>query len=163
MVAAAVTALTTHGKTVTVGHRTEITGIVDRVSRHPELLDDWLDGTLRDVPTDVGFEAFASITPEPRSPSDRASAKRTPESTTPVTRPVRPTDRPSAAAMRQRAKADEARAKALVMVSEAERDLAEAERAVRDARGVLATAERARGAAERTLETARRALAKASR
>jgi hypothetical protein len=160
IVDAAVGALGAHGKAVTVGHRAEISGIIDRVSRHPELLDDWVDGTLRDIPTDVGFDAFASMTPEPRSPGDRAPKKRAPASTASTPRSTTSTEQPSAAVLRQRAKADEARAKALASVSQAEHDMARAERAVRDARGALTAAEKARDAAKRTLETARRALAK---
>jgi len=40
--------------------RDEIKSALDRLSRHPDLVDSWLDATLRDVPTDTGFDAFAS-------------------------------------------------------------------------------------------------------
>jgi hypothetical protein len=159
MTDAAVATLAAHGKTVTVSHRAEISNIVDRVSRHPELLDVWVDGTLREVPADIGFDAFAAITPAPRARTEPAAAV-APPSASRSSRRTEP-DVPSPAAERQRAKADAARAKARAAVGEAEHEMADAERAVRDAQRTLASAERARDAAARTLETARRALAKA--
>jgi hypothetical protein len=152
---AAVSALAKHEKAVTIGHRTEIRGLVDRVSRHPELLDDWLAGTLRDIPADTGFDAFAAITPEPRPPLERASAARAKGPTA-----SRPTERPAAAAREQRAKATEARVSARASVRDAERELAAAERVFGEAKRALAVAEKGRDAAKRKLEAARQVLAK---
>jgi hypothetical protein len=151
---AAVSALAAHDKAVTVAHRTEIRGLVDRVSRHPELLEDWLAATLRDIPAETGFDAFAAMTPKSRPPTERVPATR-PKAAT----PARPTKQPAAVAREERAKATEARARARASVREAERELAGADRAVRDAERALAAAEKARDAAGRALEAARQALA----
>ena len=44
----------------------EVRDLVERVSRQPELLDAWLDGTLRDVPDEgLGFDAFTGFAPAP--------------------------------------------------------------------------------------------------
>lgn len=178
---AAVSALAAHGKAVTVdGHRAEIRSIIDRVSRHPELLDEWRDGTLRDIPADTGFDAFAAITPAPseqatrRPPATRptraASAPSSaPPPSSPVKRPSSPVKRPSATAERRRVDAErrraqfeQARAAAQASVAEAEGEVAEAERAVREAQRALAAAEKSRDGAERALERARRMLATAT-
>jgi hypothetical protein len=150
---AAASALAAHDKAATIAHRTEIRSLIDRVSRHPELLDDWLAGTLRDIPPDTGFEAFDAMTPQSRPRTERAPATRAKVATAP-----RPAERPAAVAREQRAKASEARARARTLVREAERDLAGADRAVHDAERALAAAEKAREAAQRRLETARQAL-----
>jgi hypothetical protein len=173
---AAVTALADHGKAVprgADGHRAEIRSIIDRVSRHPELLDDWLEGTLRDIPADTGFDAFAAIAPAPPSttnpppttrPPTRPSSKApsTPASSPAVKRPSAAAERRRADAERRRNQAEQARANAQASVGEAEGDVAEAERAVREAQRALAAAEKTRDAAEYALERARRALAMAT-
>ena len=42
--------------------RGEIRGIVDQLSRHPDLTEAWIDGTLRDLPDEMlGFAAFADM------------------------------------------------------------------------------------------------------
>ena len=42
--------------------RAEIRGMIDQLSRHPELAASWIDGTLRDLPDDaLGFAAFADL------------------------------------------------------------------------------------------------------
>ena len=42
--------------------RGEIRGIVDQLSRHPDLTEAWIDGTLRDLPADiVGFAVYADM------------------------------------------------------------------------------------------------------
>jgi hypothetical protein len=172
---AAVTALAAHGKAVprgVDGHRAEIRSIIDRVSRHPELLDEWLDGTLRDIPADTGFDAFAAIAPSPQPASKpppmtrptRAGSKAPPAAppSPAVKRPSPAAERRRVDAERRRAQAEQVRATAQASVGEAEGDLAEAERAVREAQRALAAAEKTRDGAERVLERARRALAMAT-
>jgi hypothetical protein len=148
---AAIAALAAHDKAVTAVHRAEIRTIIDRVSRHPELLDEWLDATLRDVPGDAGFDAFAAITPAPPRPRTETAAAPLPR--------VAADD----GGARRRAKADEARAKARAAVDDAERAVAAAEHAAGEARRALAAAEKAHDNAERDLDRARRALEAATR
>ena len=42
--------------------RAEIRGIIDQLSRQPDVVEAWIDATLRDLPDDAwGFEAFADM------------------------------------------------------------------------------------------------------
>ncbi|MEP7202242.1 MAG: hypothetical protein ABI894_06505 [Ilumatobacteraceae bacterium] len=42
--------------------RAEIRGMIDQLSRHSELAESWIEGTLRDLPDDaLGFAAFADL------------------------------------------------------------------------------------------------------
>jgi hypothetical protein len=111
--------------------RAEIRGLVDQFSRHPDVAEAWIDGTLRDLPGDSwGFGAFAGL--------EVAAAP--------------PTDKPSRAA---RAERTEQVRQARLDVATAERELKTAERAVdaarksvRDAEAALRRAEKDRSAAE---------------
>jgi hypothetical protein len=121
--------------------RPEIRGIVDQLSRHPDLAEAWIDGTLRDVPDEVsGFAAFADFQAPTRSQRDTSvPARRTPptgQAPTPQTdgeEAQRAAERRAARA----AQADEARQDVVA----AARDLAAAEQLVELARTALREAE----------------------
>lgn len=108
--------------------RPEVRGLVDQLSRHPDVAEVWIDGTLRDLPDDSwGFGAFADL--------EVAAAP--------------PTGKPARAARAEQVR--EARQD----VAAAGRDLKAAERrvdaarkAVRDAEAELRLAEKDRTAAE---------------
>jgi hypothetical protein len=154
------------------GQRHEIRTLVDRLSRHPELLDAWLDGTLRDVPDDTGFEAFAALTPvavarpvvapRPTSIAPPAGAAApvapAPDAATPATPAPVPAD--DTMARRRRERAELAVAKAHAAVAKAEQDLDAASQAVARARAALAGAETTERSRQASLATAREALAR---
>ena len=57
--------------------RAEIRSIVDQLSRHGDLVESWLDGTLRDLPDDsLGFASFTemALPARPASASAKQSA-----------------------------------------------------------------------------------------
>ncbi|HEY4608878.1 MAG TPA: hypothetical protein VIH06_06730 [Ilumatobacteraceae bacterium] len=116
--------------------RPEIRAIVDQLSRHPELVDSWLDGTLRDLPEEeFGFGAFNVVaTPQP-PPSKGKSTK---------DRREQPADEISErqASRAERAAKAEALKQARKEASEAARELDAAERAVRAAETDLRKAEK---------------------
>lgn len=59
LVDAAVTALVSATTAAASARRAEISAIVEQLSRRPELVDAWIDGTLRDLPeSEFGFDAF---------------------------------------------------------------------------------------------------------
>jgi hypothetical protein len=130
--------------------RAEIRTIIDQLSRHPELVDSWTDGTLRELPEDdFGFGAFADMEvpdrSEPTASSDRK--KSSPVADAP--------SKPRADGAAKAARAEETRA-ARKAVAAAARDLAVAERGVnaaetaaRKAEKELRAAEEDRAAAER--------------
>ncbi len=120
--------------------RAEIRGIVDLLSRHADVVDDWIDATLRDLPGDAwGFGAFADMevtagseseAPRVKKTKPRVDAGRTaiaePEAPAPPTRAER-------AEHTKRARQD---------VAAARRDLAAAERRVDSARKAVREAEK---------------------
>jgi len=152
------------------GQRHEIRTLVDRLTRHPELLDAWLDGTLRDVPDDTGFEAFAAFTPVavarpavapatlPAIPPAAATAAPAAASDAPaVAAPVAADD---TMARRRRERAELAVAKAHATVAKAEQDLEAAGQAVVRARAALSGAETTERSRRASLDTALEALAR---
>lgn len=130
------------------GQRDEIRALVDRASRHPELLAAWIDGTLRDVPDGTGFDAFEDLADVIPIGRDRRRA------TAPVAEP--PAGAPAGGrealerAQRERER-ERRRAKALAAYEAADREMTEAEVA-------LAEAGMRRAEAARRLEEAREAL-----
>ncbi len=138
--------------------RAEIRSIIDQLSRHPELLDSWTDGTLRELPEDdFGFGAFADMEVPARSEStasaDRKKSSRATDA--PVSRSDDAPSKPRANGAAKAARAEETRA-ARKAVAAAARELAIAERgvhaaetAVRKAEKELRAAEGDRAAAER--------------
>jgi len=135
--------------------RPEIRDIVDQLSRHPELVGSWTDGTLRDLPeAEFGFGAFNVVaTPEP-SP---AKSKPTKDKTAP--RGDELSERQASRA--ERAARAEAAKQARKELSDAARDLAEAERQVRAAETDLRKAEKALRAAQDDRDSAERRHASA--
>lgn len=137
------------------GQRDEIRLLVDRVSRHAELLGAWLDGTLRDVPDDTGFEAFADLAEIIPLHGDR------PRRTVPpgrVSSSDAPVDR-RAAEERERRARERARRDADAVVAAAERELAAAERELRDAEAAVREAQQQHDEAATRAEAARAARA----
>ena len=130
--------------------RAEIRGLVDQLSRHPDIADAWIDGTLRDLPDDSwGFGAFTDLQvatpPRPAKPSrSEAVAQRTTERSTRTARAeqVRLARQDVAAATRElkasRQRLDAARK--VLRDAEAEVRLAEADVAAAEQRHSEATA-----------------------
>ena len=136
--------------------RPEIRSIIDQLSRHPELVASWIDGTLRELPEDdFGFGAFADM-----EVADRADVARPAKSKqsrhandAPVGRADDPPSKPRADAAARAARAEEARA-ARKDIAAAARELAVAERDVNAAETALRRAEKDLKAAEDARATA---------
>ena len=138
--------------------RGEIRDIIDQLSRHPELADTWIDGTLRDLPEEeFGFGAFTGMpdtiehTPARRTPAPRKSATSRlpgPRAPGPATRAPNDDvdDRAARIARTQRA-------------AQARKDLAAATREVAAAERRIAVARTAFGEAETELRQAEQKLA----
>ena len=128
--------------------RAEIRSIIDQLSRHPELIDSWTDGTLRELPEDdFGFGAFADMEvpdqSEPTAPADRKKSSRAADEPS----------KPRADGAAKAARAEEARA-ARKAVAAAARELAVAERGVHAAETAARKAEKELHAAEEDLAAA---------
>ena len=138
--------------------RPEIRGLVDQLSRHPELATMWIDGTLRDLPDEqFGFGAFADVVVS--APAKPATSKKA----TPAPRDAAPKEptRDLAAERRARAERAEQARQAKRDVAAAARDVDAAGRradlarsAVRDAEKQLALAEREQAVATQRHERA---------
>jgi hypothetical protein len=121
--------------------RGEIRDLIDQLSRHPDLADTWIDGTLRDLPEEeFGFGAFTGVSdaddsdPETPVPARRAQAPR--RAPGPATRaPIDVEDRAARIARTQRA------TQARKDVAAASREVAAAERRVAIARAAFEEAE----------------------
>ena len=116
--------------------RSEIRGIVDQLSRHPDVVDAWIDGTLRDLPDDTwGFGAFADleVSATSRSPAPHKAA--------PKARPGRVTV---------------ADVEAEVETQPPQPSRAERAKKLREARHDVTDAKRALSAAERRVDAARK-------
>jgi len=118
--------------------RPEIRDIVDQLSRHPELVDSWIDGTLRDLPEEeFGFGAFNVVaTPQPQ-PKSKGT-----KSTKSKPRPADDEVSERQASRAQRAAKAEAARQARKEAGEAARELDAAERAVRAAETELRKVEK---------------------
>jgi len=131
----------------------EVRDLLERLTRHPELTDDWLAGTLRAVPdAGLGFEAFAAFEPPARSePPQRATshARRT------QGLPSGDRDRPAKAGTTATPADDRTERERERRAREREREEERAERAA--AKAELAEADKAVAAAQRALDIARRA------
>lgn len=130
--------------------RSEIRGLVDQLSRHPEVADSWIDGTLREVPeNDFGFAAFANLdvtTPAKTTKSTKTAPKTVaPKTVTPKTGP----------AGRSSRKADDVRDLAAERAARAEQ--------TRQAKQDLTIAARELTAADRKVDLARASLRKAEK
>jgi hypothetical protein len=135
--------------------RPEVRDIVDQLSRHPELVDSWIDGTLRDLPEEeFGFGAFNVVaTPQPR-PSKSKPTKGKPQQAADEV-----SERQASRA--ERAAKAEAAKQARREASEASRELDAAERAVRAAETQLHKAEKALREAQEDRDAAERRHASA--
>lgn len=128
--------------------RPEIRAIVDQLSRHPELAEAWIDGSLRDLPDDdIGFGAFAGLdvsAPTPASaPAPKAKAPRRAEQ-----EPAKPTRDLGAERAARSARAAQAR-EAKTAVAEAASEVAAAQVRVRAARAGVRRADEQLAVAER--------------
>jgi hypothetical protein len=119
--------------------RAEIRGLVDQLSRHPDVAEAWIGGTLRDLPSDSwGFGAFTGLevaaAPPTGKPSRAARAERTEQ--------VRQARQDVAAAEHELKTAERAvdAARKSVRAAEAALRLAEKDRAAAEQRHTEATA-----------------------
>jgi hypothetical protein len=143
----------------------EVRDLVERLSRQPELLDAWLDGTLRDVPDEgLGFDAFAAFEPPgratttPERPAKRVIAATRPAVADEHGEPQSAPAPPSTARQERAARAAEREA---LEQQRAEREAARARRVA--AKAELLAAEKASASANRQLDIARRAKEEADR
>jgi hypothetical protein len=156
------------------GRADEVRAAVDLLTRHDEVLDAWLDGTLRDLPrSDAGFGAlglesvFADVGAGSGASTARPS-RSTNETTARAGRSRGPTHddtaptAPTAAQRRAREKAEEAVERAEAALDGATASLAEATEALARAQDAVTDAEAALRAAQRRADDARRAQAEAT-
>jgi hypothetical protein len=141
--------------------RAEIRSVIDQLSRHADVVEGWIDGTLRDLPDDAwGFGAFTNMEVTPATQSAEARTKKAKpgagarKATTAEPDEVAP-PLPSRAARAERTR------QARQEVAAAKRDLAAAERrvdvakkAVREAEKEVRLAQGDQAAAEKRLEQA---------
>jgi len=107
--------------------RPEIRTLVDQLSRHPEVTESWLDGTLRELPEEgFGFGAFADVEPRERREADAPREKKTTTTKTASRSRSRTSVEPEAKLTRSIDLKAEREARRAVTV--AERELAAAER-----------------------------------
>jgi hypothetical protein len=137
--------------------RAEIRGVVDQLSRHPELVGAWVDATLRDLPDDdFGFGAFADLqvtTPAKKpAPAKAARPKRSVQPETDVVRDLG-AERAGRAERVREARND---------VSAAAKEVTAAQRRVQSARTALRDAEKEARLSEEALAGAERRHAKAT-
>jgi NACalpha-BTF3-like transcription factor len=148
--------------------RAEIRGMIDQLSRHPELADAWIDGTLRDLPDDaLGFTAFADLEVSEAPPRSAAKPVKDPpkgsrgsEAEAKPAADDKPARRAARAADTKQARQDVTTAAREVTVVERRVDAAraearKAEKALREAEGQLANAQKRHDAARDRLETLR--------
>jgi hypothetical protein len=142
--------------------RQEIRALVDQLSRHPELAETWIDGTLRDLPDDeFGFGAFAGMDvspataprPTPSTKATKATATTAKPSRRAEPEPDEPTRDLAAERAARAARADESR-QARTAVAEAARQVAAADKQVVAARAVVRDAAKQLALAERAQATA---------
>ena len=133
--------------------RAEIREIVDQLSRHPELANSWIDGTLRELPEEeFGFGAF-DVVAMPASPPKAKEVK--PEAG--KSKVARDDDASARVPTRaERAAKAEATKQARKDVSDAARAVSEAERRVRSAEAEVRKAEKTLREAEAALDNANR-------
>ena len=139
--------------------RPEIRALVDQLSRHAELADEWIDGTLRDMPDEqFGFGAFDGVALAPAKLSTpKAKAKPLSRSEPAPPDEVRDLAAERAARAERREQAKEAKkavADAARALSAADRKVGVARAAVKDAEKELWLAEDQRSASEREHERA---------
>ena len=120
--------------------RAEIRGMIDQLSRHPELAESWIDGTLRDLPDDaLGFAAFVGF-----------EVAEAPESAAKDAKPVKPSRRGATRAQPEPAQRSDHK------ISQRSARVAETKQARQD----VTAAARELAAAERRVEAVRSELRK---
>jgi hypothetical protein len=134
--------------------RAEIRGLVDQLSRHPEVADSWIDGTLREVPeNDFGFGAFADMEVTPRAkPPEPVKTTKAPKAKQ-TGRSSHHTEDVRDLAAERAARAEQAR-QAKQDVTTAARELTAADRKIDLARATLRKAEKELRLAEEQREAA---------
>ncbi|MCX6521595.1 MAG: hypothetical protein NTZ21_13115 [Actinobacteria bacterium] len=138
--------------------RAEIRTIVDQLSRHGELLDPWIDGTLRELPEAdaFGFAAFTGMeAPAPRKEPAPRRLRSVPDLPREDDGDARERERAAAAERRERERAErEARAARAVAARETRREVDAALKALAAAQRKVTGAEEAVAAAETLLRAA---------
>jgi hypothetical protein len=144
--------------------RAEIRGIVDQLSRHSDVVEAWIDATLRDLPDDAwGFGAFADMEvtggSESSAPPTKKSKPRAGAGGTAIAEPALPAKptRAERAERTKQARQDVAAAKR--DLAAAERRVSEARKAVRDAEKEMRLAEADQATVEKRVERAEADLA----
>jgi hypothetical protein len=136
--------------------RAEIRGIIDQLSRHPELAESWIDGTLRDLPDDsFGFAAFADLEVAESSGPATKQAKPDKPSRRGQGAAPEPAPRSTDKASQRSARVAETK-QARQDVTAAAREIAAAERRADAARGELRKAQKDAQRAEDELTTAQK-------
>jgi hypothetical protein len=157
LVRAAVDALAAFEPTATV-RRTEIRQIVEQLSRHEDVADDWVSGVLRDVPADLlGFSAFADLDPPVLPSRDRGARPTSPSVSPKPAEPAAPAAADAERAAAARVAAEQARAckqRAEADLADAERRLGQADERVAKARQAVERAQAALDRAENDRATA---------
>ncbi|HEY5423031.1 MAG TPA: hypothetical protein VIK05_06170 [Ilumatobacteraceae bacterium] len=134
--------------------RAEIREIVDQLSRHPELAESWIDGTLRELPEEeFGFGAF-DVVAMPASPPKPKEA--TPKAGKPKVARADDDASERVPTRAERAAKAEATKQARKDVSDAARAVSDAERRVRSAEAEVRKAEKTLREAEAALDNANR-------
>jgi hypothetical protein len=130
--------------------RAEIRSIIDQLSRHPELVDSWTGGTLRELPEDdFGFGSFANMeVPDRGETAEPASRKKSHRGEDAPSKP-RADGAPKATRAEETREARKAVAAAARELAVAERGVHAAETAARKAEKELRTAQEDRAAAEK--------------
>lgn len=149
----------------------EVRELVERLTRHPELIEQWLDATLREIPTEgLGFDAFAAYEPPARSGRDTTPTATAPKQTAPakprltIVPDLPSTSEADAAAQRaerERARLEHDRERAARVAAKAA--IAAAEKKVTAATRTLEVAQRIKDDADASFERAGEALAQAER
>jgi hypothetical protein len=122
--------------------RPEIRGLVDQLSRNPEVADSWIDGTLREVPeNDFGFGAFADVEVMARTKGPAPAKATKPPKAQPAGRTNRKTDEVRDLAAERAARAEQTR-QAKQDLTTAARELTAADRRIGLARAALRKAEK---------------------
>jgi hypothetical protein len=139
--------------------RAEIREIVDQLSRHPEVADSWIDGTLRDLPEEeFGFGAFDVVAVPASQPKQKAAK---PRAATAKAGTDKPDTADNDASERVPTRAE--RAAKAEAAKQARKDVSDAARAVSEADGRVRAAETEVRKAEKALREAEAAYDNAKR
>lgn len=138
--------------------RAEIRSLVDQLSRHGDLIERWLDGTLRDLPDDsLGFTSFTEMTLPARPATANAgkpAKEKKPANAAPAPAKVSVSAAPAPEPVRETAEERAARAERVARQRQARKDLATTTRELITATRRVETATTALQAAQEALRAA---------